>query len=184
MWYFDKDSFSNGQIDSKLWLCNELEKLFDSIDKIWLYGGWYGITAFLLRSRNIIKIDKILSYDIDPTVESVADIINENWLIKQWQFKAFTADCNNLKPNVNEVDLIINTSTEHFNSLNWWYNIPPGMTVALQGNNMDHEDHFVNFKSLKNFTNTFNLSNTYYEGELQFSYPTWNFTRYMLIGKK
>lgn len=82
--YINKDSFSNGQIDSKLWLCEQLENLFSKIDEIWIYGGWYGLTAFLLRSRGNIDIQKIYSYDVDPLCETTADLINENWVIKNW----------------------------------------------------------------------------------------------------
>ena len=176
------DAFSSGQIDSKLWLCRELENLFDQIDNVWLYGGWYGTTAFLLRTRGHIDIGRISSYDVDPACESVADIINENWVSKEWQFKAFTQDCGTLKPRLSNPDLIINTSTEHFESLDWWNNIPKGMTVAIQGNNMPHDDHVVHTRSLQEFKNAYPLSKILYKGSLDFEYPTWSFTRYMLIG--
>jgi len=178
----NKDSFSSGQIDSKLWLCRELENLFEQIDNIWIYGGWYGLTAFLLLSREKIKINKIKSFDLDSTCESIADMINENWVIKDWKFKAFTQDCNKLIPD--DVDFIINTSTEHFTSLDWWNNIPKGTYVALQGNDMQHDEHVINFSNLNNFVDTFNLTETYYSGQLEFIYPDWSFTRFMVIGIK
>lgn len=178
----DKDAFSSGQISSKIWLCEELEKLYDQIDNIWIYGGWYGITALLLRSRGNINIKSIRSFDLDPSCESVADAINENWKWKNWEFKSVTADCNTLKPI--GVDLIINTSTEHFDNLNWWNNIPKGKTVALQGNNMKHEDHIIHFLNLKHFLKTFPMNEIFYQGQLDFKYPTWKFSRYMVIGKK
>lgn len=179
---FHRDAFSSGQIDSKLWLCQELEKLFDQIDNIWIYGGWYATTAFLLRSRNNINIKRIYSYDIDPQCESVADVINENWVSKKWEFKAFTKDCNVLTPTLGNPDLIINTSTEHFESMDWWTNIPKGTTVVVQGNNMPHDDHHIHTKNLKQFKKTYPLSTVLYEGQLDFTYPTWSFTRFMLIG--
>lgn len=178
----NKDAFSSGQIGSKLWLCKELEKLFDSVDNIWIYGGWYGITAFLLKSRANLKIEKIKSYDIDPHCEPVADMLNENWVYDNWQFKAFTEDCNKLIPD--EADIIINTSTEHFDSLEWFDNIPEGTCVALQGNNMIHDDHYSHFKSLAQFKKTYKLQEYLFVGEQEFTYPDWSFTRYMCIGTK
>lgn len=178
----DRDAFSNGQIGSKLWLCEELEKLFDSIDQIWIYGGWYGISAFLLRSRNNIKIERIKSFDLDPSCESVADMINEHWVYQEWQFKAATADCNTLNPI--DADLIINTSTEHFDSLDWWINIPDGKIVAIQGNDMAHEDHCRHFESIDSFHDTFRFSEVLFSGQKEFVYPSWKFTRFMIIGKK
>ena len=178
----NRDAFSNGQIDSKLWLCRELERLNWSSNLTHIYAGWYGITAFLLLSRENFKVDRIESYDIDPSCQPLADMINENWVFKEWQFKAFTYDCN--LPFDRNPDLIINTSTEHFNNLDWFDNIPVGTRVILQGNNMPHDTHIVHSKNLEDFKNHYKISEIDYEGSLDFNYPSWNFTRFMIIGKK
>lgn len=178
------DAFSSGQIGSKLWLCEQAEKYFETIDSIWIYGGWYGLTAFLLRARNKINIGNIRSFDLDPSCESIADMINENWVYTDWQFKARTQDCNKLFPSINDTDCIINTSTEHFTTLQWFENLPKGMTVMLQGADMDHEDHVFKFNDLDEFAETFSLADTYFIGEKQFLYPEWSFKRFMLIGVK
>jgi hypothetical protein len=177
----NKDAFSNGQIDSKLWLCQELENLEWTSELTQIYGGWYGITAFLLLSREKFKVTRIESYDIDPSCQVIADMINENWVFKNWQFKAHTADCNNI---LTQPDLIINTSTEHFDEMDWFHNIKPGTRVILQGNNMPHDDHFIHSQSLKMFIDNYPLTSIYYTGELDFKYPSWGFTRYMIIGVK
>jgi len=179
---FNKDAFSNGQIDSKLWLCRELEKLNWHSDLTHIYGGWHGVLAFLLLSREKFSVKKIESYDLDPSCESVADIINNNWLIKNWQFKAYTADCDFIDKT--RPDLIINTSSEHFDSMLWFDQIPKGKRVIIQGNNMKHDDHVVYTDSLDKFTKTYPLSNLLYSGTLDFSYPDWSFTRFMAIGFK
>lgn len=178
----DKDAFSNGQIASKLWLCEELERFYDQIDNVFIYGGWYGLTAFILKVRNKIKIKTIRSFDIDPTCQSIADMINENWVYHEWQFKAFTEDCNNVT--LGDVDLIINTSTEHFESKQWFDNIPKGRIVALQGNNMAHEDHRIYSENLTKFCEQFPLSKEMYRGQKDFVYPDWQFSRFMIIGEK
>lgn len=177
----NQDAFSSGQVGSKLWLCEQLELTGWEIDEIAIYGGWYGITAFLLLSRQKFSVNKIRSYDVDPLCESIADMINENYVFQGWKFKAFTEDCNTIKTNA---DLIINTSTEHFESLDWWNNIDTGTKVVLQSNNMDHDDHYMCHKNLKEFSDSFILSETLYEGELSFDYKTWGFTRFMKIGIK
>jgi len=178
----DKDAFSSGQIGSKIWLCEELEEIFESVDNIYIYGGWYGLTSFLLKSRNKIKVKTVRSFDLDPACELVADMINENWVYQDWQFKAFTKDCNKIIPD--NVDLIINTSTEHFHNDQWFQNIPKGTCVALQGNNMPHDDHHITTKDLFHFCNQFPLSKIYYKGQKDFVYPNWQFSRYMIIGEK
>ena len=176
----NKDSFSNGQIDSKLWLCEELERLGWSSDLTYIYAGWYGITSFLLLSRGKFQVNKIRSLDLDPTCQPVADMINENWVFKEWKFKAFTQDCNNFEGQY--ADLVINTSTEHFDSMEWFSRLPKGTRVILQGNNMPHDDHFVHSATLDDFVNIYPLSSIAYQGQKEFVYPEWSFTRYMLIG--
>lgn len=176
----NKDAFSNGQIDSKIWLCEELEKTGWQSSLTHIYGGWYGITAFLLLSKNRFRVEKIRSFDIDPTCQPIADCINENWVIKDWKFKAFTMDCNELQDK--NCDLVINTSTEHFKVKDWFFNIPKGTRIILQGNNMSHEDHHVYSKNLKDFIDEYPLSDYTYTGEKDFYYPKWNFKRFMILG--
>lgn len=177
----NKDAFSNGQVDSKLWLCRELERINWSSNLTHIYGGWYGVLAFLLLSREQFKVDRIESYDIDPSCEAVADMLNENWVFKEWKFKAHTKDCNNIP---GAPDLVINTSTEHFESMEWFHRIPMGTRVILQGNDMPHEDHHVHSATLDDFINEYPLTTIVYKGSLEFNYPMWKFTRYMIIGIK
>jgi hypothetical protein len=180
----EADAFSSGQVSSKLWLCEELEKIYDHIDQIWIYGGWYGMSAFLLKVRNNIQIGKIRSWDVDPACEKIADSINENWVWQEWAFKAYTGDCNDMQPAIGCPDLIINTSTEHFDSMGWWEKIPNGMPVVLQGNNMPHEDHVIHTDSLEAFSKLYPLTTVDYAGQKDFKYETWGFSRFMLIGIK
>ena len=179
---FNKDSFSNGQIDSKLWMCREFENLDWVSNLTHIYGGWYGLNAFLLLSREKFKTNRIESFDIDPNCEPIADMINENWVIKGWQFKAFTLDCNGYVRG--GADLVINTSTEHFTTKDWFNNIRPGTRVVLQGSNMKRDDIFVKSNSLDEFLEHYPLSSIAYQGSLDFTYPDWQFTRYMVIGTK
>jgi len=178
------DAFSSGQISSKLWLCKELENLKISEPAIvWVYGGWYGIASFLLLSREKFPIKYIRSFDIDTTCESVADSLLENWLWQSWKFKAVTADCNNLEFYNEKPDLIINCSTEHFESNKWFQDIPAGTLCALQSNNMAHEDHCACFNNCEEFSKFYDL-NIIYEGTMDFAYPGWEFSRFMIIGTK
>ncbi len=177
-----KDAFSSGQVGSKIWLCEELERLGWSSNLTYIYGGWYGITAFLLLSRNRFQVNKIRSLDIDPGCEAVADMINENWVWQDWKFKAFTQDCNNFEGQYG--DLVINTSTEHFDSMDWFNCLPKGTRVILQGNNMPHDDHVIHSTTLDEFVNLYPLAEVVYSGTKEFVYPEWCFTRYMVIGVK
>lgn len=175
------DAFASGQVGSKIWLCEELEKTKWTINQAYIYAGWYGITAFLLLSRGKFQVHKIRSIDIDPSCEPIADKINEYWVWKDWKFKAHTADCTTLFPNA---DLIINTATEHFETKEWFDNIPWGTKLVLQGNNMPHDDHRLYSASLKDFINHYPMSRLEYSGQLDFEYPSWKFSRFMVIGEK
>jgi len=178
---FNANAFSHGQITSKLWLCQELEQLAWTSNYTQVYGGWHGLVSFLLLSREKFQVNRIESFDMDPSCEAIANLINENWL-KQGKFNAYTEDCN--IPMLGIPDLVINTSTEHFSSLAWFDKIPKGTRVALQGNNMAHDDHVVHSNSLTDFANQFKLADVAYSGSRDFKYPTWSFTRYMIIGTR
>lgn len=176
----DKDVFSSGQIRSKLWLCEQLELLDWKSELTYIYGGWQGILAFLILSRNN-NIKTIRSFDIDHKCEEIADLVNENWVINNWRFKAFTKDCNTINPTA---DLIINTATEHFKQDHWFHNIPKGTRIILQSNNMKLDSHHNIVESLEDFKQKFPLTEIVFADKINFKYPTWYFDRYMMIGIK
>jgi hypothetical protein len=184
----DKDSFSSGQIGSKLWLARELEnvilKLGNPSLKILCLGGWYGITNFILCSRERLNIESYRSLDIDPNVEVNADNINNFWEWQNWKFKAITDDANTYQYWPDDFNTVINTSVEHIETHQWYDNIPDGYFVVLQSNDMIHDDHSHNHQTLEEMVNDFPMSQLLYKGELLFEYPDWQFKRFMLIGKK
>jgi hypothetical protein len=184
-----KDAFSSGQVSSKLWLCSELENVqFDKPPIIWIYGGWHAMTAMLLLARQNMPVHYIRSFDVDPDCEAIADTLMENWIWQDWKFKAFTKDCNDLVLDNGEYgappDIVINTSTEHFHSRAWYDNLPSGTLLALQSNNMPHEDHHECHADIDSFSSAYDLNPLLYEGQLDFKYPSWGFSRYMIIGRK
>lgn len=187
----DKDAFSSGQVGSKIWLVESLENvisnlnlqgLFDQPLKIVIIGGWYGITNFILQSRNKIKIDFVRSIDIDQQACENADLINENWVWENWKFKAVCQDANHTE--FFDYDIVINSSVEHIPTLQWWDNIPENKLVVLQSNNMIHDDHVYNHSNIEQFSKEFELKDTLYLDSKTFDYKDWNFTRFMKIGIK
>lgn len=184
----DKDSFATSQIGSKIWLAEQLEAVVlnhgSPTLKILCLGGWYGITNFILQCRKNINIKSYRSLDVDSSVEKIADTINKYWEWKGNQFKAITADANSFQYSDKEFNTIINTSVEHMGSTQWFDNIPKGCYVVLQSNDMKHEDHFHNHQSLQDLVDEYPLDVVLYKGELKFKYPDWEFTRFMIIGKK
>lgn len=187
--YLEQDAFASGQILSKIWLAETLEAVVKHQEitqplKILLIGGWYGLTNLILRIRKNIKIENVVSIDIDKNANFVAEKINETWIWQNNSFKTVNSDANNYSYSADEFDLIINTSVEHIDSKEWFNNIHQGSLICLQSNDMDHEDHCGNHKSLSEFKQDFPLEEIFYEGVKSFQYTDKCFKRYMLIGKK
>ena len=182
----DKDAFSSGQILSKLWLCEQLEQT--SLTKrpitIWLYGGWYATTALLLLSRDKMNIRHIVNHDIDSVALDISKQLLDPWTYNNPIFySTVTIDVNRIEYD-SYPDLIINTSTEHIESTQWYDNIPKGITCAFQSNDMPHENHCHSVRNHKELLDIFPLSKVLYGGVKRFEYPDWSFTRSMIIGIK
>jgi hypothetical protein len=187
------DSFSSGQVGSKIWCAEELEsacQYYESQKKITapyrilMLGGWYGVLNLILRSRDNIKIDRVRSLDIDEEVCNIADLVNNYWVWQQWQFKSVHGDANTYQYGSEDFNIIINTATEHMESRDWFNNIPKGSLVVLQSNNMKHDDHCSNHASWMDFDEDYFLTETYSVTQKEFKYPDWSFKRFMKIGIK
>lgn len=186
----NKDAWSQGQIKSKLWLIEELEKKVTTgqCKTVWVLGGWYGLMSFLILARNKIQPQKICSLDVDPIAVELSTHINNNWLLDPQIFYSFTADCTKLKYTEPEFhgppDLVINTACEHFSD-NWIDPILANTLVAAQSTNMDHVEHINKVTSLESFKNKFkDKFEIFYAGEIPFDYPALKFTRFMIIAQK
>ena len=195
----EMDAFADGQVASKLWLCEVLESHIAQGRAVseaprpinlWVLGGWYGVLPFLLRARARMPIGHIRSFDIDENATRIANLINKNWEIQQWSFRAITADVGELEYGSEKYgpipDVIVNTSCEHFESMAWWERLPPGVRVVLQSTDMTHEEHFFPVNSLDEMKARFagGLRELHYEGEKAFEYPDWSFRHFMLVGVK
>lgn len=181
----DLEAWSSGQVLSKIWLAQELEPIARANAapaRIVLLGGWYGLTNFILRCRSNIIIDSVVSVDLDANATAIAEKINETWLWQNHKFKSLTLDANNF--DYKNINVVINTSVEHIESDRWFKNIPEGCLVALQSNNMKHNDHCHNHKSLEDLKKEFPFTQTLYSGIKLFKYETWEFYRFMTIGIK
>jgi hypothetical protein len=161
--HLDKDAFSTGQVLSKIWLAEQLERVVDYQDvleplDVLIMGGWYGLLNFILRTRARLRINSVRSIDIDNEACEIADLINKAWVWQNWQFKSVCEDANTFQYTAKEFNLVINTSVEHIPGQQWFKNIPKGTLVAIQSNDMTHDDHCHNHTSLEHFIEDFKLS--------------------------
>ena len=194
----DRDCFSRGQLKSKMWLVNELRKLkVNDLGTVFLCAGWYATLATMLFEKGF-KINKIRSFDIDPSVMPIAKVFNKPWLMDNWKFQALELDIHNIDFLSCTFDItradgtvcsetcipntIINTSCEHINHFDKWYEkIPNGKLVILQSNNfIDINEHVNTVQNLFEFKKQAPMSVTLYEGELDLG----KYKRFMLIGRR
>lgn len=186
----NSDSFSSGQMASKLWLCRELEKLnFSAPQTIWLLGGWYGMLSLLLYSREKLPIKNVVSFDIDGQAVENSLYLNDYWKWKSNCFSSVLIDANRLDYHATDFgptpDIVINTSAEHFLSDLWFENIPTGKMVILQGNDLAHKNEQTHvWPSVEKFTQHYPLSKIFYRGQLKLEYSENSYTRFMLIGRR
>jgi hypothetical protein len=194
---YDLDCLSQGQIKSKKWLIDELVKLDLDLGTVFLCAGWYATLATMLFESKI-KIDKIRSFDMDPSCVSIAEVFNKPWVLEDWNFKSCTKNILDINYDFytynvarsngtvcklsDSPNTIINTRCEHIEDFNKWYNlIPNSKIVILQTNNyIEIEDHVNCSNSLSEFRIQTPMTTLLYEGELVLD----KYTRYMRIGIK
>jgi len=194
---FDKDCISRGQVQSKLWIIEELKKINPELGTVFLCAGWYGTLATMLFEAKF-NVKRILSFDIDEKCISIAEMFNKPWYEKQWQFKALHKDIldvdyneqswnfwstknNRMSYTITDTpDTIINTSCEHIKEFDKWYaKIPVGKLLILQSNNYFNLPEHVNCsKSLLDFQKQTPMYKSLYDGVLSFT----EYDRYMRIG--
>ena len=204
---FNKDCFSRGQLQSKLWLVEELKKLKIDLDKVFLCAGWYGTLATMIFESGM-KVDTIRSFDMDPSCAKIAETFNKKWFENNWQFKASTVDILDFNWTTDPApsdgtlgnfyymteakgkqvqmkdrpNTIINTSCEHIEYFEDWYDIiPEGTLVVLQTNNyFEIKEHVNCVQGPIQFANQTPMKKCLYQGSLNLP----GYTRFMRIGIK
>jgi hypothetical protein len=177
--YRTLESFWKGQVNSKVWLAeNLLEFVPVRPLNIVIYGGWNGVLASILFNSNI-AVQRITSVDIDPVCEDIANTVNRRYLDDN-KFSAVTAD---MCEHTSDADVVINTSCEHITQEQynkWLSNQPNNATIVLQSNNyFELDEHIRCSSSVDDFIKMSNIQ-VLYKGELE----TPKYSRYMIIGKK
>jgi hypothetical protein len=192
---FDEDCLSRGQLQSKIWLVNELKKIGVDLGVVFLCAGWYGTLATMLFESKL-SIEKVRSFDIDEKTEYIAEIFNKLYVINGWKFKSVIQDIHDINFDEHSYvvskdngefevlwdipDTIINTSCEHIENFESWYDkIPNGKLVVLQCNNYKEIDEHVNtHDTLESFTKQTPMEVELYSGELDLD----KYKRWMRIG--
>ena len=133
--YRTLESFWKGQVNSKIWLAEQLYPLVskNQQNNIVIYGGWNGVLASILFN-SYLPLKHITSVDIDEACQETAYTVNKNYEIAG-RFDAVTADmCTYTEP----ADIVINTSCEHITQEQYeqWLDIQPDDALfVVQSNN-------------------------------------------------
>lgn len=181
------DSFSHGQILSKIWLCEQLEPLIPEDADILILGSWYNVLGFMLKVRNPNKCYTITGIDINPEAIHTADKICNAWINDDYPITNKIQ--NALDTDYSNYNVVINCSPEHMESTEWFNKISTGTLVCIQSSNVtdSNDPWFITVPSptLESFNNKFMLAQTFFNDTLEIRYGNNNgYDRYMTIGRK
>jgi hypothetical protein len=190
--YDSFESFRHGLVVSKLWLCEELEPIINSLYQkpvsVHVLGSWTNLLSFMMIVRNRKLYKEFHGYDIDESCKSISDKICDAWLYENPKVYNYTCNADNLDYFSKDPLLIINCSVDQMETNIWYDNIPKGSLVCLQTTDVLDENFpwLIKQKSpdIGAFQNRYKLSNTYYTGSKRIEYATWGYNRFMLIGIK
>jgi hypothetical protein len=186
------DSLSDSQIYSKNWIVEILQG--KELGNVLMCAGWYA----MILTDNRFKFTKCVSIDLDPLCEKVSKILHKKLVIDSWKFQAVTDNIHNINysgqyftvsrsdgTTVNmflKPDTIINTSCEHIENFDKWYElVPSDKLLILQTNNgFGISDHINCVSSLEEFEKQTPMKIEIYSGEKEMP----KFTRFMRIGYK
>lgn len=172
------ECFWPSQMQSKLWLIEKMRECRTPIDKVYIFGGWFGIMAQLVEEAYWPR--HLVSIDIDPLCARLGPKIGGYNI----EFETCSMEEYNYPWTP---DVVINTSCEHITQEVydlWWAKVPVGTYFFLQGNDFfKHPEHIRCSKDMNEFLDQCRLNNQrrLKFGTLDCPGP---FTRYMVWGKK
>jgi hypothetical protein len=189
----NEDAFSREQMQSKVWLVDELSRASQDLGIVYLCAGRYATLGTMLFESNV-KLKSIRSFDIDEGCRSIAEEFNKPWVKNDWKFKASTKDINTIDFNMHKYevsrsdgtvcylmdspDTIINTSCKHIENFDSWYNkITEGKLVVMQTKNIIKAGDNI-YSSLSQYDKSLPMQLTLYLGELKLE----KYSVYMKIG--
>ena len=177
--YRTLESFWKGQINSKVWLIEHLERHYQNRPyNILLCGGWNGVLATLLFN-SMMDITRIVSMDIDAKCEEIAYNMNKDYEM-QGRFKAITSDMLAYE-DYDKHKLIINTVCEHMTQeqyYEWIDKLPSNKRIVIQSNDyFSHKEHVNCKQTLEEFQKDCRI-----KVDMAATMPTEKYNRFMIIG--
>lgn len=175
------DSLSPNQLESKYWLVETLQCIVgDDEVRIQLLGGWFGfpLTDIILQHLNVKYLQNI---DIDEKALHLYKMFRDSKPMYNLDCRCMDA-CEPYKLD-KDMDIVINTSSEHMPDLNEIRknkDYKKSCLFAIQSNNMFHvEDHINCVNNQEELAAKSGLTDIQYIGTHQM--PN-GYERYMVIG--
>lgn len=169
---------TKSQLQSKLWIVNELIRLNLKPNKVAILGGWYAnyITTLLIEE---LKTSEVHNYEIDKDALEVSEKFN-----KRYENKFKTIQKNVMIEPIKEYyDMIINSSCEHMFPMFKFKEINPALNpiyVLQSTSDSSYQDHINCVKSPDELIEQIKIETILYKGSLLLSN---GMTRFMVIGK-
>ena len=173
-----KNASTASQLQSKLWIVNELINLNIKPKRVAILGGWFAnyITPLIVDN---LDVSFIRNYDIDKEVLDVSSSLNKRYE------KIYNTGTRNImiEPIDYNFDLVINTSCEHmfpmmkFKEINYRLNC----TYVLQSTNETKYDDLINcVNNVDELVKQADIKEMYFSGSKILDN---GMTRFMVIGK-
>ena len=176
--YSLQGSFTPDLVFSKLWLINQLAKIVDRVDVMYVLGSWYGNLSLLLRRFPLVTVDKIINIDTNQQfLRTGQQILNQ---LKYGNIEHMAKNANDIDyRQLTDRSAVVNTSLTDMSGTEWFENIPPGTLVVLQARDQDPGNQF---DSVQDIQAKFALDQVLYQGTMTMRDPQTQYHRFMIIG--
>jgi hypothetical protein len=177
------DSMNQSQLESKLWIIQELIKLGVKPKRVAILAGWFAQYIVPLLYDNFESVEWVENFEIDQDVKRLSYKFNKR--LKEDK-KYRTLITNVMFDRIQSgMDTIINCACEHmypmwkFRELNETFQKNP-LYILQSSNDEQHEDHINCVNSEEELIDQARIKDVMYSGSKILSNKS---TRFMVIGK-
>ena len=138
------DSMNESQLESKLWLIQELVKLDIKPKRVAILAGWFAQYIVPLLYDNFESIECIKNFEIDQDVKEISYKYNKRYKdSNKYQFSIKDVMMQTMEE---DFDIIINCACEHMYPMTKFYEWNPDIKClyALQSTDDDQYDDHIN----------------------------------------
>ena len=175
------DSMNESQLESKLWLVQELVKLNIKPKRVAILAGWFAQYIVSLLYDNFESIECIKNFEIDQDVKDISYKYNKRYKdSNKYQFSIKDVMMQTMEE---DFDLIINCACEHMYPMQKFRELNPELDChyVLQSTDEEqYDDHINCVKSEEELALQANITDVLYSGKKLLSN---GMNRFMVIGK-